>query len=124
MTQRYHAICEDIISSIDELEQQQQEEQGALAKLDTILNNLSNTVDELLQTGETPDVDQKIVEDNQKTIANLGIEWDDTIKIISSQTIIDTQNRKFQNILDLLDKPIAHLIPSHWNSVSKQSLNS
>lgn len=127
VTQRYHAICEDIISSIDELEQQQQEEQGALVKLDTILNNLSNTVDELLQTGETPDVDQKIVEDNQKIIANLGIEWDDTIKIISSQTIIDTQNRKFQNILDLLDNQIMPEVNSNdldkLNSLLEQAEN-
>ncbi len=103
LTERYHAICEDIITSMDELENRQQEQQTALVKLDTLLSALSSTVDELLQSGDNGEPEARQQEDKHKIITNLGIEWDETLKALEDKQLIEEYNKKFQTLLDLLD---------------------
>lgn len=103
LTKRYHAICEDIITSMDELEHRQQEEQTALVKLNTLLSALSSTVDELLQAGNNGETEARQQEDKHKIITNLGIEWDETLKVLEDKQLIEEYNKKFQTLLDLLD---------------------
>ena len=103
LTERYHAICEDIITRMDELEHRQQEQQTALVKLDTLLSALSSTVDELLQSSDRGEAEARQQEDRHKIITNLGMEWDETLKALEDKQLIEEYNRKFQTLLDLLD---------------------
>ena len=102
-TEHYHTVCSNIIDSINELEQQQQKEQETIQVLESFLNNLSDSVDELLNAREVGDPAIKNLEDQEKMILNLGREWDDIIKNLTIQDKIDTYNAKFQSILDLAD---------------------
>ncbi len=125
LTERYHAICEDIITSMDKLELKQNQEQAAIAHLETILSSLSNTVDELLQfadhSDDTNEADAaaKLREEKYKTITNLGIEWDETLKTITDQALTEAHNKKFQTLLDLLDDQVQ----PEFNSSNADKLN-
>lgn len=114
-TQRYHALCSDIIISMDKLELDLKKEQNVIQNLETLLNNLSASVDDLLNATENSETDsisnssQTLNSDNdvirtaKKTILNLGNEWDEVIKSLSHEDAISTFNAKFQAILDLAD---------------------
>ncbi len=106
-TERYHAICSNIILEIDKLELNQQKEQDAIQALETLLKNLSNAVENLLSAREidTPDnTEKEVIKTSEKTILNLGGEWDKVIKTINHDELISSYNSKFQSILDLADE--------------------
>jgi len=124
-TERYHAICSDIIQAIDHLESKHIKEQDSIQKLETLLTSLSTAVDDLLNAREntslinssldSPDNDslpekhdasnaeQETIKTAEKTIQNLGNEWDEEIKSLSQESLVSKFNAKFQSILDLAD---------------------
>ncbi|MDX2504900.1 MAG: DUF349 domain-containing protein [Gammaproteobacteria bacterium] len=116
-TERYHAICSDIIGRLDKLEQQQQNEQETVQILTSFLSSLSDAVDELLVARETDAPDQQKTEQHETIILNLGREWDEVIKSLTSQEKIDLYNSKFQAILDLADAKTAPYVSR--NSLQK-----
>ncbi len=106
-TERYHNICSSIIISMDELELRLKREQDAIQTLETLLNNLSNSVDDLLNARENQVLDnaeQEAIKTSEKTILNLGREWDDVIKRLTHEGLISDYNSKFQSILNLADE--------------------
>jgi len=102
-TEQFQSICSDITNSIDKLEQQKQKEQQSTQILETLLGNLSSVIDELLNAREVEEPDLNSIDTNEKTIQNLGHEFDSIIKTLTDQDIINTYNNKFQAILDLAD---------------------
>lgn len=110
-TERYHTICSSIINSMDKLELDLQKEQNTIQSLETLLNNLTNAVDDLLNAKESVQSDAsqiseanlEVIKSAEKMILNLGIEWDELIKSISHDDLISIYNSKFQSILDLAD---------------------
>ncbi len=113
-TERYHTICTVIINSMDKLELAHQKEHDAIQNLETLLSSLSNAVDDLLNAkeNETDDISKspesvhEIIKTAEKTILNLGREWDETIKLISQEKLVAKFNGTFQSILDLADAKI------------------
>ncbi len=124
-TERYHAICSDIIEAIDHLESEQEKEQSNIQKLETLLTSLSTAVDDLLNARENTTLidssldspgddslpekqnvsraEQETIKVAEKTIQNLGNEWDKIIPSLSQESLVDKLNAKFQSILDLAD---------------------
>ncbi|MCW8932980.1 MAG: DUF349 domain-containing protein [Gammaproteobacteria bacterium] len=110
-TERYHKICSSIINEMDELELELQKEQNAKQDLETLLSSLTNAVDDLLnakenkspENNEISETDKEIIKIAEKKILNLGLEWDEVIKLISHDELITDFNAKFQSILDLAD---------------------
>lgn len=103
VTKRFHSICSVIYKRLDELEKKQQLENSTLDTLEKLLSTLSSAVDDLLSTQETSEPDQKIIDENEKIILNLGREWDEHIKNLSNSDTISQYNIKFQAILDLAE---------------------
>ena len=96
---------------MDKLELDLQKEQNAIQNLETLLNSLTNAVDDLLNarenvssdTTQAAESDLETIKTAEKTILNLGYEWDDVIKLLTHNNLISTFNSKFQSILDLAD---------------------
>ena len=105
VTERYRQIVSKITDSIDSINQQQHKEQEILHTLDKILVNLSNAVDELLTLQDAADADaaQQNIEHRKKLISALSSEWNEKIKLIQLQGLIDTYNNKYFAILDLVE---------------------
>lgn len=133
-TQRYHTICSNIINSMDQLELELNKEQDAAQNLETLLNRLSNTVDDLLNARENVGSDitntseptseptseassetaathldskLELIKSIEKVIQSLTSEWHEVIKLITHEDLISIYNAKFQSILDLADTKTA-----------------
>jgi len=110
-SERYHDLCTSITDSMDKIELNHKQEQDTVQNLETLLSNLTNAVDELLNAKESVSLDETAISDSdseilktiEKTILNLGREWDEVIKLMTHDDLISTYNSKFQFILDLAD---------------------
>ncbi|WP_198262737.1 DUF349 domain-containing protein [sulfur-oxidizing endosymbiont of Gigantopelta aegis] len=143
-TERYHTICKQIINDIDALELAQQQEHNAIQSLESLLNNLSLAVDDLLTarealTAQATDSEKKTetesttitsnstkndtIQTSETVIQNLGREWDNIIALLSKVDLIADYNNKFQAILDLADTHSDFQQGKH-NKNSEQAINS
>ena len=134
ITERFYSICTAISGDIYELEEHQQQQKEAQLNLDSLLSNLSQAVDELLNIEANDKSAQELTDSRQKMIANLQQEWDVIIDSIHDKELITSYNAKFQAILNLTDvnnepavnnnnrQSIEHIIEQAENMLHKSGL--
>ncbi len=119
ISDRFASVCTKINTQLAQLEQAHQKEQAAIQTLEILLNNLSNTVDDLLNAKEAETIDHEKITSQEKIIANLKQEWHENIKHINNAKALKAYNTKFQAILELAENKPEKQESNHTNSLEK-----
>ncbi len=115
ISERYNNVYNTIVEHIEELNLKQQKEHEARLNLDSLLSNLANAVDDLLNARESSQDNHELVDNSKKIISNIEQEWQKTIAGITSLDSVSTYNAKFQTILDLANsKTEATPVPENY----------